>query len=316
MGINNKVGTCNSYKCGDVDIQVLCLEVSDELMKSMKGVVRLPDIDVVGSPVSDGFDDLLKGWREELAGFQANPGICKTMDSRTAMGVSHGRVTALRTCIRELEAFLILRDFNKKVLKQAEELAKFPRRSAELRLDEPIMDEDELEKVRGVKRAESLDETIEIPPGMMEEAWRMLRPVGIGVFKLTVSDMMAGSDSTTHDNTNSVWHEIESYINDYAYIADPAIKEQLTSLMVLGSLDGFIKLYNSSSHLDSNIYLYEATAGPGEDTVAKTVIGNPMDFPKMIVCKICGNKRCPHATDESLECTNSNEPGQKGSRYE
>jgi len=41
-------------------------------------------IDDGGSPVSDGFDDLLKGWREELAGFQANPGICKTKKSNTS----------------------------------------------------------------------------------------------------------------------------------------------------------------------------------------------------------------------------------------
>ena len=37
---------------------------------------------------------------------------------------------------------------------------------------------------------------------------------------------------------------------------------------------------------------------------------------KMIVCPDCGNKRCPKATDHELKCTNSNEPGQKGSRYE
>ena len=36
----------------------------------------------------------------------------------------------------------------------------------------------------------------------------------------------------------------------------------------------------------------------------------------MILCPLCGNKRCPHATDHSYECTGSNEPGQKGSRYE
>lgn len=35
----------------------------------------------------------------------------------------------------------------------------------------------------------------------------------------------------------------------------------------------------------------------------------------MILCPRCGNKRCPHATDHNLECTNSNEPGQQGSRY-
>jgi len=40
-------------------------------------------------------------------------------------------------------------------------------------------------------------------------------------------------------------------------------------------------------------------------------IGRPF-----IVCPICGNKRCPHATDRAFECTGSNEPGQKGSVYE
>lgn len=33
------------------------------------------------------------------------------------------------------------------------------------------------------------------------------------------------------------------------------------------------------------------------------------------VCQKCGNKRCPHATDHALACTNSNEPGQVGSAY-
>lgn len=36
---------------------------------------------------------------------------------------------------------------------------------------------------------------------------------------------------------------------------------------------------------------------------------------RMIVCSICGNKRCPHATDHRNPCTNSNEPGQPGSSY-
>lgn len=35
----------------------------------------------------------------------------------------------------------------------------------------------------------------------------------------------------------------------------------------------------------------------------------------MILCDKCGNKRCPHATDENYDCTNSNEPGQEGSIY-
>lgn len=35
----------------------------------------------------------------------------------------------------------------------------------------------------------------------------------------------------------------------------------------------------------------------------------------MIVCSQCGNKRCPHATNHNNACTDSNEPGQPGSRY-
>ena len=36
---------------------------------------------------------------------------------------------------------------------------------------------------------------------------------------------------------------------------------------------------------------------------------------RMILCPECGNKRCPRATDHTNACTNSNEPGQEGSRY-
>lgn len=41
----------------------------------------------------------------------------------------------------------------------------------------------------------------------------------------------------------------------------------------------------------------------------------PYTLSIMILCPTCGNKRCPHATDHKLACTNSNEPGQPGSRY-
>lgn len=36
---------------------------------------------------------------------------------------------------------------------------------------------------------------------------------------------------------------------------------------------------------------------------------------RMVLCSICGNKRCPHATDHRNVCGNSNEPGQPGSSY-
>ena len=35
-----------------------------------------------------------------------------------------------------------------------------------------------------------------------------------------------------------------------------------------------------------------------------------------IACSICGNKRCPHATDHELACTDANEPNQPGPYYQ
>lgn len=42
----------------------------------------------------------------------------------------------------------------------------------------------------------------------------------------------------------------------------------------------------------------------------------PLSATRMIVCPKCGNKRCPHASDHDLACTNSNDPGQPGSVYQ
>ena len=36
---------------------------------------------------------------------------------------------------------------------------------------------------------------------------------------------------------------------------------------------------------------------------------------QMVLCALCGNKRCPHANHHANACTNSNEPGQVGSAY-
>lgn len=36
---------------------------------------------------------------------------------------------------------------------------------------------------------------------------------------------------------------------------------------------------------------------------------------RMVLCPICGNKRCPKANDHLNSCTGSNEPGQPGSAY-
>ena len=38
-------------------------------------------------------------------------------------------------------------------------------------------------------------------------------------------------------------------------------------------------------------------------------------YTRMFLCPQCGNKRCPRATDHREACTDSNDPGQEGSRY-
>lgn len=49
---------------------------------------------------------------------------------------------------------------------------------------------------------------------------------------------------------------------------------------------------------------------------------SPSEFAKdamrlqMVLCPVCGNKRCPRASDHNLVCTGSNEPNQTGSVYD
>ncbi len=51
--------------------------------------------------------------------------------------------------------------------------------------------------------------------------------------------------------------------------------------------------------------------------VRRQIREDPLSSPAImfIVCAICGNKRCPHATDHRHACTGSNAPGQPGSSY-
>jgi hypothetical protein len=52
----------------------------------------------------------------------------------------------------------------------------------------------------------------------------------------------------------------------------------------------------------------------GSDRFGEVTFANAMAR-RMVTCSHCGNKRCPHATDHRLTCTNSNEEGQAGSVY-
>jgi len=58
-----------------------------------------------------------------------------------------------------------------------------------------------------------------------------------------------------------------------------------------------------------NAYFYHIECG------CHSCFEQPYVGGRMVLCPKCGNKRCPHASDHRIECTNSNEPGQLGSVY-
>ena len=67
----------------------------------------------------------------------------------------------------------------------------------------------------------------------------------------------------------------------------------------------------------------EGESGPLKDCSCRRCLkendvrysGIPAALCTMVLCAVCGNKRCPHANDHRNPCTNSNEPGQPGSAY-
>lgn len=70
-------------------------------------------------------------------------------------------------------------------------------------------------------------------------------------------------------------------------------------------------------HTERHRVEFESEHGTEELLIAPLCAVLPsMTFDFRYACELCGNKRCPHHTDHRLACTNSNEPGQKGSVYE
>jgi hypothetical protein len=47
-------------------------------------------------------EELLEKWRKKLKDFLEKPEVARNMSDAVAMGVQHGRITALRECIAEL----------------------------------------------------------------------------------------------------------------------------------------------------------------------------------------------------------------------
>jgi hypothetical protein len=73
--------------------------------------------------------------------------------------------------------------------------------------------------------------------------------------------------------------------------------------------NNFDRIFGKKKVAETRCYCYNCN----KDRVTES--GMPFVMTQMILCPTCGNKRCPHSTDHNLACTNSNEPGQPGSRY-
>jgi hypothetical protein len=73
--------------------------------------------------------------------------------------------------------------------------------------------------------------------------------------------------------------------------------------------NNFDRIFGKKKVAETQCYCYNCN----KDRIAES--GWPFVMIQMILCPTCGNKRCPHSTDHNLDCTNSNDPGQPGSRY-
>ena len=70
------------------------------------------------------------------------------------------------------------------------------------------------------------------------------------------------------------------------------------------------------SQMPRRYFVVAPAEAPAECWCEACKPNNDLSSLRFIVCAICGNKRCPHATDHRNACTGSNEPGQKGSSWE
>jgi hypothetical protein len=64
----------------------------------------------------------------------------------------------------------------------------------------------------------------------------------------------------------------------------------------------------------------ECGCGTCDEALRKAQFDADGDWPRylsrfMILCPLCGNKRCPRATHHDNPCSGSNDPGQRGSQY-
>ncbi len=103
--------------------------------------------------------------------------------------------------------------------------------------------------------------------------------------------------------------------------ADSVLVAEVVDARLWGAVYGAILGRNSNElpgYLSSGPLFHQAAlleAQEATDCGCETCRPMTMADMRMILCAICGNKRCPHATDHRNACTNSNEAGQPGSSY-
>jgi hypothetical protein len=112
---------------------------------------------------------------------------------------------------------------------------------------------------------------------------------------------------------------VDDVVPNYGDTPDDAIKKAIKSKFgenLIKAAELKIKVMEmENAKLLSNLFASESDL-LNKEPIKELFLNKMMRLQsEMIVCEICGNKRCPHTTDNSLKCTNSNDVGQVGSRY-
>ena len=90
-----------------------------------------------------------------------------------------------------------------------------------------------------------------------------------------------------------------------------------TQAMIAAADDAYSRGYSGTATAHpATVYIKMLAAAPATPqpcwchkcNAGRLVNGIPFAMTQMIACPICGNKRCPHASDHALACTASNDP--------
>jgi len=123
-----------------------------------------------------------------------------------------------------------------------------------------------------------------------------------------------------------VWQEPVGIGNDYPLPIGTAIVIYALEATIIAMPSGLCKtnakwtdelVYDYGFVEEDAKYKWKVISYPVaqvEPTTTSELNSTPAGIPntRMVVCDLCGNKRCPHAADHRYKCTESNEPNQIG----